>query len=79
MNSLTDCGKYLSPLYLQCVKSVTFDSLVNLWVMMFLRQGLHITVFDFLETFNYVYIFFQIGVFDARNMNSVIPDDIQYS
>ena len=46
---------------------------------MFLPQELHITGFDFLETFKDMDFFFQIGVFDARNMNSAIPDDIQCS
>ena len=49
---------------------------------MSLPQGLYITIFDFLETLNDIYLFiyfffFQIGVFDARNMNLVITDDIQ--
>ena len=43
---------------------------------MFLPEEVHITVFYFLEISNDVDFFFQIGVFDATNMNSVIPDDI---
>ena len=76
---LTDCGKYG---VLRTISELN-QSLVNMWVSTILLHRLHNTISDFLETQNnvviFLYFFFKMqneGVVDARNIESVIPDDI---